>query len=140
EIWPLHEKPRHFDMGRVLDVDVGDLTDFAIHNVLGRKWAGWWECDLSDNALTWTTGVYGIFGFPEGASVGRGEAVSLYCEDSRAVMERLRAYSIGHRSGFIVDARIRPASGEPERWMRLIGAPIFEDGSAIRLHGLKLIV
>lgn len=55
-------------------------------------------------------------------------------------MERLRSYAIGQRSGFIMDAEIRPANGEGVRWMRLIGSPLIEDGLPIRLQGLKLII
>jgi hypothetical protein len=72
--------------------------------------------------------------------VSRAEAVGFYCEDSRAVMERLRAHAIDHHTGFIMDAKIRPASGERQRWMRLIGAPLAEDGRTAGLYGLKLIV
>jgi hypothetical protein len=55
-------------------------------------------------------------------------------------MERLRAHAIDHHTGFIMDAKIRPASGERQRWMRLIGAPLAEDGRTAGLYGLKLIV
>lgn len=98
------------------------------------------ECDLTDNSLTWTTGVYEIFGLPPDSHVSRDEAVGLYWERSRAIMERLRGFAIGHGTGFIMDAEIRPANGEPARWMRLIGAPLIEDGEPVSLHGLKLIV
>lgn len=101
--------------------------------------AGLWECDLSDDSLIWSGGIYDIFGLPRGATVSRDEAVSLYAEDSRASMERLRAYAIKHRRGFTLDAKIRPASG-PSRWMRLIAAPVCEGGRVVRLHGLKLII
>ena len=137
---PLLERVRNFELGRTFDITGINLTDVAIRRVLGQANAGWWECDLANDQLTWTAGVYDIFGLPQGTNVTRDEAVSLYTGDSRAVMERLRRYAIGHRSGFIMDARIRPASGAPERWMRLIGAPSLEDGRTARLHGLKLIL
>ena len=80
-----------------------------------------------------------IFGLPRGVQVSRDEAVALYCEESRAAMERLRAHAIKHRRGFTLDVEISPATGG-RRWMRLIGAPVCEGGRAVRLHGLKLIV
>lgn len=137
---PLLERTRQFELGCIFDAAGANLTDVAIRRVLGQTNAGWWECELANDQLTWTAGVYDIFGLPQGAHVTRDEAVRLYTEDSRAVMERLRRYAIGRRSGFIMDARIRPASGAPERWMRLIGVPFLEDGLTARLHGLKLIV
>jgi PAS domain-containing protein len=137
---PLFERATQFELGCTFDCAPVDLTEVAVRRVLGRTGAGWWECDLTDNSLTWTTGVYDIFGLPSDAHVSRGEAVSLYSEHSRAVMERLRSYAIGQRTGFIMDAEIRPANGERARWMRLIGSPLIEDGLPIRLQGLKLII
>jgi PAS domain-containing protein len=101
--------------------------------------AGCWECDLTDNSLIWSGGVYDIFGLPRGVEVSRDEAVALYCEESRAAMERLRAHAIKHRRGFTLDAEIRTPSGD-RRWMRLIAAAVCEDDQVVRLHGLKLII
>jgi hypothetical protein len=136
--WLLNEPPRHFEAGFILDCNPAELTDFAVRQALGHKRSGWWECDLSDDSLTWTAGVYEIFGLAQGTVVTRDEAVSLYCEESRASMERLRSYSIANRTGFVLDARIKPANGEPRRWMRLIAAPVCEGDRIVRLHGLKL--
>ena len=136
--WPLTERPRHFELGSILDDAHDDLADFAVRQALGTNRAGWWECDLSDDSLIWTAGVYEIFGLPVGSPLSRAETVALYTEGSRAAMERLRAWSIAHGQGFVLDAKIRPASGAPERWMRLIGAPGIEGGRCVRLNGLKL--
>jgi PAS domain-containing protein len=106
---------------------------------LGWHHAGCWECDLADNTLAWSGGVYDIFGLPRDASVGRADALALYSADSRAKMERLRAHSIRYRHGFTIDAQIHPVGSE-NRWMRLIAAPVCEEGKVVRLHGLKLIV
>ena len=137
--WPLHERARQFDLGCMLSCAVIDVLEPAEVGGLGLQHAGCWECDLSDNSLTWSGGVYDIFGLPRGVSVTREETVALYCEESRAAMERLRAYAIKHRRGFTLDAEIRPAVGG-RRWMRLIAAPICDRGRAVRLHGLKLII
>ncbi|HEX3677433.1 MAG TPA: hypothetical protein VHU79_08600 [Sphingomicrobium sp.] len=136
--WPLFEAPRRFELGSIFDCAPSDLADFAVRQALGHNRAGWWECDLADNGLTWTSGVYDIFGLPQTAAITRNEAAALYFEDSRGAMERLRSYSIAHRHGFVLDARIRPVSGEARRWMRLIAAPVCEQGRSVRLHGLKL--
>lgn len=137
--WPLSEQARHFELGHVLSCAVTDLVEPETVGSLGVHHAGCWECDLSDNALTWSGGVYDIFGLPRGTEVTREQSVSFYCEDSRARMERLRAYSIRHRRGFALDVQIRAAIGET-RWVRLIAAPACERNRVVRLHGLKLIV
>jgi PAS domain-containing protein len=123
----------------VLSSAVTDIIEPCGVGTLNLHHAGCWECDLTDNLLTWSGGVYDIFGLPRNARISRREAVAFYCEESRAKMERLRSHSIKHRRGFTVDVEIRAAVGE-NRWMRLIAAPVCEDGRPVRLRGLKLII
>ena len=137
--WPLLEKDRHFDLGHLLSCAVTDAIAPLAVGELGLSHAGCWECDLTDQSLFWSGGVYDIFGLPRGAVVRREDAVAFYAEHSRAAMERLRSYAIRHGRGFTIDAEIRPAVGE-RRWMRLIGLPVCEGGRPVRLHGLKLIL
>lgn len=137
--WPLWEQPRHFELGHVLNCAVTDLIPPAMTGELGVHHAGCWECDLADDVLTWSGGVYDIFGLPRGASVSRAESLGHYREESRAKMERLRAYAIKHRRGFTLDIELRAGIGE-ERWVRLIAAPVFDGNRVTRLHGLKLII
>lgn len=141
--WPLFERARRLDLGTIVDwpetgaaASAGPALDSA---ALARLGVGQWECDLSDNSLTWSDPVYDIFGLPRGASVERRDVVELYTEESGLAMERLRAYAIKHKRGFTLDAQIRPASG-PTRWMRLIAAPLCEGDRVVRLHGLKLAI
>ena len=137
--WPLWEQPRRFELGHVLNCAVIDALQPAEVGSLGLHHAGCWECDLADDALTWSGGVYDIFGLPRGANISREESVAFYSEESRARMERLRSYSIRHRRGFTVDVEICSAVGE-SRWVRLIAAPVCDGSRTVRLRGLKLIV
>lgn len=135
--WPLFEQGQQFDLGCLsgsrgaVPIDLMLDGEALAHHGVGR-----WECDLSDNALTWSEGVYDLFGLPRGARLLRSEAVALYSERSRATMERLRAYAIRHRRGFTLDAEIVPALGA-RRWMRLIAAPICDRERVVRLQGFK---
>src|SRR5690349_7621991 len=95
--WPLWEQPRQFELGHVLSCAVTDVIEPVKTGALNLHHAGCWECDLSDNSLTWSGGVYDIFGLPRDARISREQCVSYYSEESRAKMERLRAYSIKHR-------------------------------------------
>jgi PAS domain-containing protein len=137
--WPLFEQSRHFELGQLFNCTISEITGSIEAGWVGPHHAGCWECDLSDNKLDWSGGVYDIFGLPRGAPVTRDEAVALYAEESRAAMERLRAHAIKHRRGFTLDARIRPAVGQP-RWMRLIAVPRCVEGRAVSLQGVKLII
>ena len=137
--WPLFEQTQQFDLGYVLSSVVTDILDPSEVGGLGVHHAGCWECDLADNSLTWSGGVYDLFGLPRGAAVTRDEAVSFYSEESRASMERLRLHAIRYRRGFTLDVAIRPATGG-ERKVRLITAPVCEENRVVRLHGLKMLV
>ena len=138
--WPLYERARHFELGQLHDYDAGLVFADAGRSLpAGMSRPGEWSCELADNRLSWSSEVYTIFGLPDGARVSRAETVALYCEGSRAAMETLRAYAIQHRRGFTLDAEIAPATGA-RRWMRLIAAPVYEDGEVVRLHGLKFLV
>lgn len=137
--WPIWEKANHFELGHVLSCAVTDIIEPAKVGDLNVQHTGCWECDLSDNSLVWSGGVYDIFGLPRGAEISREQCLALYSEDSRSKMERLRAYSIKHRRGFTLDVQIHSAVGE-KRWMRLIGAPVSVGARVTRLHGIKLII
>ncbi len=135
--WPIFERGLQFELGCVSGSEGMVPIDPALDGLeLARHGIGTWECDLSDNRLTWSAGVYDLFGLPRGARLLRPEAVALYSERSRPAMERLRAYAIRHRRGFTLDAEIIPVQGD-RRWMRLIAAPICEGERVVRLHGLK---
>ena len=95
-----------------------------------------WECDLSDDSLRWTRGVYELFGAPEGARIDRRDIVELYDAESRALLERLRARAIAECGSFTFEARIRRYDGA-WRWMRVTADVEVRNGRATHLYGLK---
>ena len=140
--WPLYERDRFFELGQIHGVDMLDPVPDSVDVMVPVRPSrlGSWECDLFDNnRLSWSDEVYDIFGIPRGAAVTREETVALYCEGSRAAMEKLRAYAIKHRRGFTLDVEIKPAQA-PRRWMRLIAAPVCTDDRVVKLQGLKFLV
>jgi PAS domain-containing protein len=128
--WPLYDLRQH-----LASVSLDDRTA-RDDQALAERGIGLWHCDLSDNSLSWTSGVYDLFGIERGVAVPRPLATSLYQPDSREAMEQLRAYAIRHRRGFTLDVDIRPLDGS-ECTMRLIAAPILEGTRVIGLHGVK---
>ena len=128
--WPLHDLREHLAPVALDDRIARD------DEALAERGLGLWHCDLADNRLNWTDGVYDLFGLERDMAVPRLLAVSLYAPDSREAMERLRAYAIRHRRGFTVDVDIRPLGGG-ECSMRLIAAPILQGSRVVALHGVK---
>jgi PAS domain-containing protein len=141
--WPIVEADRRFDLGWVSDRPTPNGSGFGARwsdaETLSRHAIGLWECDLADNSLTWSDTIYDLFGLPRGSKVARERAVTHYHEGSRAVMERLRAYSITHRRGFTLDAQILGPDAR-YRWMRLVAAPVCVGDQVVRLVGTKRLI
>ncbi|MDB5592314.1 diguanylate cyclase [Enterovirga sp.] len=97
---------------------------------------GAWECELSTERLTWTEGVYDLFGLTPGWPLKRAAIVDLYQDESRREMEFMRAEAIRSGQNFEVESQIRTIRGEV-RWMRLSAGVVSEQGRPIRLFGSK---
>ena len=138
--WSLSEEARHFELGHVLNCAITDAIEPARVGALGWHHAGLWECNLVDNSLVWSGGTHDIFGLPRGSQVTREQALACFSEESRAALERLRHNAIRNHAGFTLDARIHAAAVGEERWVRLIAAPVIENDTVVRLHGLKLVI
>lgn len=95
-----------------------------------------WQCDLATNELSWSDGVYDLFGIPRGETVDRADIVAMYCEESRELLEKLRSEAIERRGSFTFEARIRRLDGEL-RWMRVTADVVCSNGRATHLYGLK---
>jgi PAS domain-containing protein len=95
-----------------------------------------WECDLNDDSLRWTAGVYDLFGLEIGSRVDRRAAVEMYGEESRELLERLRSEAIAARGSFTFEAQIFRPNGEM-RWMRVTADVACSNGRATHLYGLK---
>jgi hypothetical protein len=101
--------------------------------------AGYWRCDIADDdRITWSENVYALFGLPTGTPVIRDWAVERYAESSRTVLERVRAFALNRKLGFILDAAICPEGGG-SCWIRVMAVPILakDSGRVVGLHGLK---
>lgn len=97
---------------------------------------GAWACDLADETLTWSAGVYDLFGLAHDARIDRRATLEMYDPSSRAEMERLRTAAIETGRGFTLDAKIVRADGTA-RWMRLTAEAERRAGRTTRLYGIK---
>jgi diguanylate cyclase (GGDEF)-like protein/PAS domain S-box-containing protein len=97
---------------------------------------GAWSCNLADNRLSWSTGVYDLFGLSVRTALDRRQTVEMYTEESREALERLRTQTIAKRGTFTLDAQIARATGD-KRWMRITGEVTDDKHGTPHLHGLK---
>jgi len=140
--WPLFECEQRLGFARQLSrgqcISLSELADLQTINMeaLARCRVGIWQCDLRDNSLKWSSGVYDLFGMPRGTPICREVALNCYEESSRLVMEELRNHAIKHRRGFTLDVEIQPVQGG-RRWVRLVAAPICAEPGVAGLWGTK---
>jgi diguanylate cyclase (GGDEF)-like protein/PAS domain S-box-containing protein len=97
---------------------------------------GAWECELETERLSWTQGVYDIFGYPVGNPLRRASIVDLYIDESRRNMELARAEVIRSGRPVTLDTEIRTWRGE-RRWMRLSINAVRDGGRPVRIFGVK---
>jgi PAS domain-containing protein len=98
--------------------------------------AGTWQCDLSNDALTWSAPVFELFGIPRGIRVDRRDIVEMYTEESRVLLDRLRSEAIANCGAFTFEAQIRRTDGVL-RWMRVSADVVCRGGRATHLYGTK---
>ncbi|WP_420131263.1 diguanylate cyclase domain-containing protein [Rhodopseudomonas sp.] len=97
---------------------------------------GAWECDLQSERLSWTSGVYDIFGYPAGNPLRRAAIVDLYLDESRRNMELARADVIRSGRPVTLDTEIQTWRGE-RRWMRLSINATQDGDRPVRIFGAK---
>ncbi|HEU4697430.1 MAG TPA: hypothetical protein VFR92_10770 [Sphingomicrobium sp.] len=136
--WPLWEQPRHFD--HVLNCTVTDAVPAPSVGALTKPHGGLWEYDFIARRLTWSGGVYDIFGVERGTEISRETALALYSQESRVNLEQLRAYALRHKRGFTLDAEIHAGATGERRRIRIIAAPVCEGNAVVKLHGLKFVI
>ena len=95
-----------------------------------------WQCDLSDDSLSWTPGVFELFGISQSAPLDRTAIVRMYSDESRVLLERLRGEAIASCGSFTFEARIVRPDGEA-RWMRVSADVACRNGRAALLYGSK---
>jgi diguanylate cyclase (GGDEF)-like protein/PAS domain S-box-containing protein len=120
--------------------DGAAITPFPAETLFAQAAAqariGAWSCHLTDHALSWTEGVYDLFGLSPTRRADRRETVELYEEESRETMERLRCLAITQGRPFTMEAQIIRPDGTA-RWMRLSTDVVRDNGRITQLFGLK---
>ncbi len=126
----------HQIMGRQNAASVKCDANLLFEQAFAQAGIGAWTCDLSDSTLTWTPGVYDLFGLVATDPLDRRDTVALYDDESREIMQRLRTDAIMNGRPFTMEAQIVRPDGQ-RRWMRLSANVVRENGRSSRLFGLK---
>lgn len=95
-----------------------------------------WQCDLASDQLTWSGGVFDLFGIPRGEVIDRRWTLEFDMPESRIALDRLLAQALATCGSFTFEAQIRRLDGEL-RWMRSSADVQQRDGRAAVLYGSK---
>ncbi|MEN2787489.1 PAS domain-containing protein [Sphingomonas qilianensis] len=95
-----------------------------------------WQCDLATDRLSWSIGVFDLFGIPRDAAIDRRSTLDLYMPESRLKLEQVRAAALETGGSFTIEVQIRRVDGEL-RWIRISAAVQCENGRPTVIHGTK---
>ncbi|MFD2578098.1 hypothetical protein ACFSTD_04610 [Novosphingobium colocasiae] len=73
---------------------------------------GFWHCDVATDTITWTEGVYEMFGYPRDARLDRREVVELYSDEIAPQAGTAALPCHPYRAG------VQPRCGDPLRERR----------------------
>ena len=138
-------KPLHFS-GLNLDITERKALEEALHRseerltiALAAVEAGIWDFDLRDGTLAWSEGMYRLYGVsPDSFSPSEERFYELiHPADRESVRRFITDVLEARRSDYRGEFRIlHPRDGE--RWIMVIGRPIYDNGRPVRLSGLNI--
>lgn len=99
---------------------------------------GWWQRDLTTEAVTWSPELEDLFGLPPGSFSGdRFTFLDFVHPDDRESISRAVARAIETGDDYVVEFRFRHTDGS-WRWMEGRGRATYEDGRPTFLHGIGM--
>ncbi|WP_247004213.1 PAS domain-containing sensor histidine kinase [Halosolutus gelatinilyticus] len=93
-----------------------------------------WEIETATREVFWTDHVFDILGVPRDEEPPLEEALDVYHEDDRPIVEDAVETALDSGEPFDVEARFRRPSGEV-RWLHIKGDPHVEDGEIVSVRG-----
>ena len=95
---------------------------------------GGWEIDTGTMDVFWSENLFEILGVDTDEEPSLDEALAVYHEDDRQIVERAVEDALDSGEPFDVEVRIQRPGGEI-RWLRLQGTPTVEGGEVATLRG-----
>lgn len=120
----------------IRDREASSLSRDMYERALAAGRLGVWQCDLSTETLSWSSGTYDIFDMPRMSPLVRKQALVCYPAHSLKTLEAIRTPAIKRRQGFSLDAEIVTPKGK-RRWIRITAGVECAGDRAIGLFGIK---
>lgn len=120
----------------IRNYEASSLSRHMYERALAAGRLGVWQCDLSTETLSWSSGTYDIFDMPRMSPLVRKQALLCYPTHSLKALEAIRTPAIKHRQSFSLDAEIVTPKGK-RRWIRIAAGVECAGDRAIGLFGIK---
>ncbi len=96
---------------------------------------GGWEYDPNSKLITWTKETYSIFGLKDDEEHAQSITdINLFSETDQQIFERAFEKGSNHGEPFDIDLKLKTGI-ENQKWIRMIGNPVYEEGKIIKLAG-----
>ncbi|USZ71821.1 PAS domain-containing sensor histidine kinase [Natronosalvus halobius] len=95
---------------------------------------GGWEIDTDTREVFWTDHLFEILAIPDGDEPPLDEALDVYHEEDRSIIEHAVEEALDSGESFDVEVRFRTPDGEV-RWLHVKGDPDVDDGEVVLLRG-----
>jgi len=95
---------------------------------------GSWEINTDTMDVYWSENLFDILGVDSQDQPSLDEALDVYHEDDRTVVETAVENALETGESFDVEARFKRSNAEV-RWLRVQGTPTVEDGEVVTLRG-----
>jgi PAS domain S-box-containing protein len=95
---------------------------------------GGWEIDTETHEVFWTDNLFDLLGVDYDEEPPLEEALDIYVEEDRPLVENAVEEAMRAGDSFDVDARFQHPDGDI-RWLQMRGQPTLEDGEVVTLRG-----
>jgi PAS domain S-box-containing protein len=101
-----------------------------------RTKVGGWEYDVTDQRVSWTDGVFDIFGVPKSEfdPSGKNKDLKFYHPDDREMLDSAFRHALEKGNPYDLELRLTSADGTA-KWVRTAGQAEFSDGKVVRVYG-----
>ncbi|MFN3202657.1 MAG: ATP-binding protein [Bradymonadia bacterium] len=96
---------------------------------------GGWEMVVETGAVSWTPGVYAIYGLSHAEPLDADAVMTFYAPEGQSRLQEALSRCAQHGSSFDLQLPFQSQSTSP-RWLRVIGTPVIEAGRVVRIRGV----
>jgi two-component system, sensor histidine kinase and response regulator len=96
---------------------------------------GGWEYDIASRQIIWTNEAYRIYGVRKEINLNKQETRNeFFIEPYQTLMEQALENAVNSGEPYDIDLRCKTSDGS-QKWIRMMGSPVFEDGIITKLAG-----